>query len=139
MPIDPASLITDEDIEMSDWELQDFAVQVVRQCIEEDGFELMSWQSNPEVNPSIWFTGHNGPEWVMVRAVRYPLENAEIPHFVNEVEESCKTTGKTGHFASVGVVCIGSMMEGDDRILRGHGLIPNYKGLQKLDFPYRLK
>jgi hypothetical protein len=29
----------------------------------------MSWQGNPSVDPSIWFVGDSGPEWVVVRAV----------------------------------------------------------------------
>ena len=49
-PINPLELISDEDIEMTDWELQDFAVQVVRNHIKDelDG-EIMSSQSNPSV------------------------------------------------------------------------------------------
>lgn len=41
-PIDPVSLISDEKIGMTSWELQDMAVQVVRDYIEKEGYELMS-------------------------------------------------------------------------------------------------
>ncbi|MCZ8124475.1 MAG: hypothetical protein O9277_13755 [Magnetospirillum sp.] len=51
--VDPVSLISDELIEMTDWELQDFAVQVVRSYLEKQERTLMSWQGNPTVNPSI--------------------------------------------------------------------------------------
>ena len=60
-PITPPALITDEKIEMSAWELQDFAVQTVRDLLEKEGRKLMSWQGNPEVDPSLWFGGDHGP------------------------------------------------------------------------------
>jgi hypothetical protein len=59
-PVDPRALVTDERIEMTDWELHDMAVQVVREHLQQQGFELMSWQGNPEVDPSIWFIGKSG-------------------------------------------------------------------------------
>ena len=70
-PIDPVALVTDERIEMTDWELHDFAVQIVRGELQKDGKELMSWTGNPAVDPAIWFVGDTGPEWIVVRAARY--------------------------------------------------------------------
>ncbi len=67
--IDPPALISDEKIVMTDWELQDLAAQVVRDELAKEGRELMSWNGNPGVNPSLWFVGDAGPEWVVVRAV----------------------------------------------------------------------
>ena len=64
--VNPVVLISAEPIEMTDWELQDFAVQVVRNQLEKEGRQLMSWQGNPNVDPSIWFVGDKGPEWVVV-------------------------------------------------------------------------
>jgi len=55
--VDPITLISDERIEMTDWELQDFAVQIVRDHLKKDGKEIMSCQGNPAVDPSIWFVG----------------------------------------------------------------------------------
>ena len=66
-------LLSDENIEMTDWELQDFAVEVVRNHIKDKlGGEIMSRNSRPQVYPSIWFVGENGPEWVAVRMRSYP-------------------------------------------------------------------
>ncbi len=47
VPIDPVARISDERIEMTDWELQDFAVQVLRDQLEKTGKKLMSWQGKP--------------------------------------------------------------------------------------------
>ena len=70
--VDPPALVSEEDIEMTEWELQSFAVQVVRDQLVKERRPLMSWSDNPEVNPSLGFVGDAGPEWVVIRAVRYP-------------------------------------------------------------------
>ena len=101
--IDLAVLVTDEKVEMTDWELHDFAVQIVRDHITKKlGYELMSSQGNPAVDPSIWFVGDQGPEWVVVRKVRYPDLEATMPSNIKEIAESCVGLSRTGHFASVG-------------------------------------
>jgi hypothetical protein len=97
--IDPVSLVSDERIEMTDWEVQEFAVQIVRDHLAKHGRKLMSWQGNPAVDPSIWFVGDHGPEWVVVRAARYPKKSAEPPTNWRAIAERCARTGKAGHFA----------------------------------------
>ena len=81
-PIDPILLVSDERIEMTDWELHDFAVQIVRQDLRQK-HELMSWQSNPQVTPTIWFVENGKPAWVLVKAVRYPETEASFPRIGN--------------------------------------------------------
>ena len=48
-------MLTVERIEMRDWELHDFAIQIVRGKLRKDGKELMSWTGNLAVDPAIWF------------------------------------------------------------------------------------
>lgn len=132
--IDPISLITDEQIEMTDWELQDFAVQVVRHELEKIGNKLMSSHGNPAVNPSIWFCGASGPEWVVVRAARSPLTQAEPPANWEEIAEGCARISKVGHFASVTVANVNDRFERSATIIasplwRGHGLSVQFQGL----------
>ena len=88
---------------MTDWELQGFAVQIVRDHLDKGGKNLMSWQGNPAVDPSIWFVGTNGREWVVVRAVRYPQLKADPPAKWQQIADRCARLGKVGHFASVSV------------------------------------
>ncbi len=94
--IDPVVLIGDELIEMTDWELHDFAVQVVKDHLVKQGRTLMSWQGNPAVDPSIWFVGDSGPEWVVVRVVRYPRMSPEPPAHWRAIAERCARGGKLG-------------------------------------------
>lgn len=101
-PVDPLALVSTEKIEMTDWEVHDFAVQVVRDYVTEKlGHELMVFQGDPNVNPSIWFVGDDGPEWVVVRFARYPEEEAAPPDNLANIIADCSKLGKRGHFASV--------------------------------------
>jgi hypothetical protein len=133
-PVTPPALITDEKIEMSAWELQDFAVQTVRELLEKEGRKLMSWQGNPKVDPSLWFVGDRGPEWVVVRAVRYPEESASPPANWTAIAQFCSRLSNIGHFAPVVVASAhdsfdpanGSPMP----LWRGHGMYVSYKGLK---------
>ena len=88
--IDPLDLVSDEKIEMTDWEVHDMAVQVVRNSLKEQGYQLMSWQSNPDVDPAIWFVGESDrPEWVVVRGVRYPEKQASRPDNWESIAAGC--------------------------------------------------
>jgi hypothetical protein len=132
--IDPFVLVSDERIEMTDWELQDFAVQIVRDELAKSGRKLMSWLGDPEVNPSIWFVGDKGPEWVVVRAVRYPKLQADPPANWPEIAKACAKLGKTGNFASVSVGNRDDAFDPSGRIppeplWRGHAMTVRYQGL----------
>ena len=88
--IDPIALISDPKLGMSDWELHDFFVQVVRDYIAEKlGRQLISSQGNPHVDPSIWFVGDNVPEWVVVRAVKIPDKEAMFSSNLSAIAASC--------------------------------------------------
>jgi hypothetical protein len=110
--IDPISFVTDEKIEMTDWELQDFAVQVVRDALKNAGRELMSWNGNPEVLPSIWFVGDHGPEWVIVHAYRFPEEDDGLPENIDEIKMQLR--GAQGNYAAVGIADIKGMLDLED-------------------------
>jgi hypothetical protein len=137
--VNPVALISDESIEMTDWELQDFAVQVVRTQLEKDGRQLMSWQGNPNVDPSIWFVGDNGPEWVVVRAARWPTRDVAIPSNIADIAKSAAKLTNEGHFAVVRIANANDpfdpMAEKFGNFLpvfRGHGLHVGYTGLSSL-------
>ena len=138
-PINPAALISDEKIVMTGWELQDFAVQVVRDQLAKEGRKLMSWNGDPGVNPSIWFVGDAGPEWVVVRAVRYPASEADIPNNLAEMKAHFNKLGHSGHFASVSMASVDDPFDPDAvtngnfvPLYRGHEMHVRYEGLQKV-------
>ena len=61
----------------------------------------MARQGNPNVDPSIWFVGDNGPEWVVVRAARWPERDVVVPENIDQIATNCRAAGKTGHLAVV--------------------------------------
>jgi hypothetical protein len=134
LPVLPPSLVSEEKIEMTDWELHDFAVQVVRDQIAKSGQQLMSWQGNPSVDPSIWFVGENGPEWVVVRSARFPTREALPPSNLNTIKARCSRISTVGHFASVGVASSNDAFDPQGIIpstplWRGHAMFVIFKGL----------
>jgi hypothetical protein len=135
--VDPFALVSAELIEMTDWEVHDFAVQCVWNHLADAKRELMSRQGHPEVDPAIWFVGDSGPEWVVVRAVRYPqLDAAPPPHaYWRQLAEKCAALGKVGHFASVSVANVDDAFAPHDvpatPLWRGHGMRVRFKGLAR--------
>lgn len=135
--VDPVALITDKQIEMTEWELQEMAVQVVREHLEKKGFELMSWQGSPGVDPSIWFVGASGkPEWVVARPAKFPLRRAALPETLANIAASCRKVGAVGHFASVGIASVDQPFLAEDEpavpLWRGAGMNIDFAGLERL-------
>lgn len=131
--LDPFDLVTNEKIEMTAWELQDLAVQIVRDhVVSELGCALMSSQSNPLVDPSLWFVGAEGPEWVIVRAVRHTDTRAGLPPDIHEMARSLARLSKTGHFASVTVANCDTSDGASDELWRGYPLWVDFQGLNPI-------
>lgn len=111
------------------------AVQVVRGYLEKQGFELMSWQGNPEVDPSIWFIGKaKRPEWVVVRSAQFPANSTVRPAHWQAIAAACSKMSVTGHFASVAIASVdqpfGSGDEPPVPLWRGHGVHVRFIGLE---------
>ncbi len=130
--INPSMLVTDDPVAMTEWELLDFAVQVVRHDLKERGYEIMSSHSNPEVDPNIWFEEDmaKGPEWVVVRAARFPKLRAERPANLDAIARSAAHMSRRGHFASVGFA---SAEDPEGPLWRGHGATIAFDELEPID------
>lgn len=135
-PISPPSMVTSDQVEMTGWELHDMAVQVVRDHLRECGFKLMSWQSNPDVDPAIWFVGVSGPEWVVVRPAIFPATQAEKPETLPQIKEQCAALGRIGHFASVSLASTEQKFmdprEPSVPLFRGGGMYVRFEGIQSV-------
>lgn len=68
-PVDPMEISTDEPVEMSDWEMHNFAIQVAIQDLINKGFEIGSFCDYPGIAPNIWFSRKEPvtPSWAFVR------------------------------------------------------------------------
>ena len=133
----PPALITDEAIEITDYELQDFAIQIVRDKLKADGKAITSTQSDPLVNPSIWFVDSGNSSWVIVRAARYPKMTATPPANIGELGTRMLAAGHIGYFASVTVANAADPFDPAAEktgnylpLIRGVGYMCSYNGLE---------
>lgn len=134
-PVNPVVLVTDQKIEMSPWEVHDLAVQVVRDDLEKQGYQLMSWQGSPHVDPSIWFIGETQqPEWVVVRSAKFPASGLSRPSNWHEIAAVCAKLSKTGHFAPVAIASVEQPFQSKDEapvpLWRGHAMHVGFTGLE---------
>jgi hypothetical protein len=95
------ALVSDEPIPMTDWEVHDFAVQVVRDSLKRDGVEIVQAHGCPPIDPALWTRRRGRLEWVIVRAVRYPMLDAKLPENWRAITEACRRESGIGSFASV--------------------------------------
>jgi hypothetical protein len=134
-PVNPFALVTDEKIEVTNWELHDFAVQIVRHHLEKNEYQLMSWQGNPDVDPAIWFVGDSkNPEWVVVRVARYPELKVARPSNWKSIAENCSRLSGIGYFSCVSFASDENSFECDEKefatIYRAHGTGVKYDGFK---------
>ena len=118
---------------MTKWELQSFAVQVVREQLVNEGRQIMSSSDNPAVNPSLWFVRDAGPEWVVIRAARCPENEAPRPASFATIQQTFEARGFNGHFASVAFADSRQADASSDepmRLYRGYGIFVAYGGLE---------
>ena len=134
--VSPLDLVSDELIEMSDWELQDFAIQIVRDHLEKEGYQIDSTVSDTNIDPQIWFKESDGQlSYAVVRGVRYPEKEANLPHNIEGIMDYCAQKTKSGYFGSVAVANANEAFDPDGGgmpLWRGHGLMVGFQGLMPL-------
>jgi len=135
-PFNPVDLISDEKIEMTQWELQDFAVQVVRNYLSDQGFEIMSFNSAPAAHPSIWFVRDKQPEWVEVSYALYPSMEIERPQILVDLLSTPSLKVCPSSIAKVFIASNAEMTNESGVPIppyRGHALSVRFKGLEPLN------
>ncbi len=129
-PIDPLLLKTIEPVLVTDWELHDFAIQIVRDDLQKEGRTVLSWNSDPDIWPSLWFGNADSMEWIIVMEHRYP-ETAAVPSFdFDSAVVALRQRGYHGYYTDIGFSAHNQQVgEEPLALLRGQGAIINYKGL----------
>ena len=124
----PEKIVTDELVPMSDWEKNDFAIQVVKDYLKQQNYKLLSYQNVVGIDPQIWFENEEGQQcWILVRYSVFPNDSSKKPTNMFDVVNYCK--GFSGFFADVSFYST----EGNPSILfRGRGSYIKFTGLEKL-------
>lgn len=133
--IDPLYLASNEKTLMSEWELSNFAIQIVRNDLEKEGNQILSFCDLPEVNPQIWFKNKKGEAgWVIVKHIKNENEK-DYKEWVGLEDRNPQLKPYDGYFASVQLVpSVGwnGVSEFPTNLFRGDGMYVNYKGLERI-------
>lgn len=133
--INPEEMVTTELIKLTKWETHHIATQLVKKKIEEDGYNVISWQGNPSVDPSIWFIGESGGlEWVIVREEVSLFDDVELPNNIDGMGKLYEKQGKIGHFAAINLMNQKQNFESLDVKAK-----PLYRGEEVVAVTYKLE
>ena len=142
----PSALATDERIEMSEWELRNFAIKIVRDDLAEKGWNVTSFCDVVEIDPQIWFLDDKGRAcWALVRFLKNP-EDDDFHKWVGYEEKDTRLKAYDGFFAGVGaasaepvlfdksgeIVPLSERFTGKAPLWRGDGLCIRYGGLKRI-------
>jgi hypothetical protein len=134
-PVNPAALVTEEDIEMTPWELHDLAVHSVIASLGEK--RLISFNNHPDTSPSVWYEGETGAEWVIVRWARFPQTGARLPANWAQILEAASARGLGAGFFAVAAFS-GAGSEGgpsaEAPILRGGNILVSLTPMKPFSF-----
>jgi hypothetical protein len=135
----PLDFVSDELIEITDWELHNFAIQVVCTELGKQGKENVSKQPSRKIDPSIWFQDEAGPHYVVVRAARHPETEVPLPKNIDDIKQGCSNMSSSGYFAPVKLANSEDPFDPDAKsngnflpIYRGHCIFSGYPGLSVL-------
>lgn len=107
LPLIPAEMVSEERILMTAWEIHDVGVQVARQHLADNGWTVTSWQSDMEVNPSI-FAGKDG------QLCGFVVRNSNKGPDKGARPGNAKQIAKQMHARGWGAKFIGLKVAGDD-------------------------
>lgn len=111
--------------EMSQWELMDFAIQMVKNHITQQGCKLMSYCNVPEIVPQLWFEDKLGQaSYVIVK----PYMSADDSEFQISKQFIQQFSKYKGYYAGV------SFYSGDAmQIMRNRPTFCKFKGLDTIE------
>lgn len=135
--IDPLILASNEKTLMSKWELNNFAIQTVRNDLEKEGNKILSFCDLPEVNPQIWFKNKKGEtNWVIVKHIKKQVNDNEKDYkeWVGLEDRSPQLKPYDGYFASIRIIpSLGwDGVSFDQDLFRGQGMIVNNPVLERI-------
>jgi hypothetical protein len=146
-PVEPESFDMSKQIVMSEWELRNFAIQIVRDSITEDGVsEILSFTDVLGVDPQIWFQdGQGNRAWVIVRHCRQITGNEWEEHAGFE-KSNPQLRPYDGYFAAVSLassapflydlegklIPLSQRFTGDAPLYRGDSFHIKFEGLKRI-------
>ena len=124
--INPCNLVTDEAVEMTDWEINDFCIQRACDRLLDDQCTIEEVSSYPSSAPSIWFTDQFGSLCYLILGVaKYPIYEVPCPAGAQSVVSPIHlgNGGFNGYYLCMSVASVLDIEEGSGLIYRGDPLI----------------
>ena len=122
-PIDPIEKASDKLIELSDWELKNWAVSIVVQYLNQEGYRIDFYTDDPGIAPNIWFTDENGKKcWVQVLYTMYPDNDKDFSF----KKWASSTLEYDGYKAVVGFA---NAEDINSKLYRAKGAFVNFRGI----------
>ena len=127
--IEPNVDASEELTPMSAWELNNFAIQVVRSDIEKHPYKLLSLCDLLNINPQIWFEDEKGNvNWVVVKYA--PEDEFDFHKWIGLERNAKQLRAYDGYFAGVDFWSHRSNSPTD--LCRGDQMSAKYMGLQRV-------
>ena len=142
----PSEWINSDKIEMSEWELRNFCIQVVRSHIGESGGEVMSFCDVLAIDPQIWFKDNAGNRaWAVVR--HFPqITGDEKSAWIGFEKSNPQLSDFDGYLAAVSIasgepflksrdgaiIPLSQRFSGDAPLYRGNKFLIKFEGLQRI-------
>ena len=97
----PEDLGSDDKIQMSNWELHNYAIMQIRMILKQKNVPVISFQDIPVINPQLWMIDNKGNKcWVVIR---HYVGNEEPSMNQDDLTEITRRCFKfNGYFCSVG-------------------------------------
>jgi hypothetical protein len=136
VPLSEEALDFTTRIEISDWELLDFSIQIVRDAIEKDGFEIKEWTSEANERPHILARKTGKEHYIVVGAARYPVATPVFDSNRLQVcAERAVVTGAVLAKAAVSLANSEDMFIGEFPLplWRGQAALARFNGLEAID------
>lgn len=128
--VNPETIAHERPTKMSPWELNNFAIQIVRTEIQKLGNEILSFCDLPEINPQIWFKGKNGNiNWVIVKHITSD-QDLNYREWVGLENKNPQLLPHDGFFAAVQF--FSQQTNSSTDLNRGDAMFINYKGIERI-------
>jgi hypothetical protein len=128
--IEPTILASNELTRMSKWELNNFAIQIVRNEIVKEGNQILSFCDLSGVNPQIWFKNKKGETgWVIVKHIKKE-NDLDYKEWIGLEDRSPQLKLYDGYFAAVQFYSMNT--NSTTELFRGDEMSVKYKGLERI-------
>lgn len=143
----PQDLVDDVKVEMSEWEIRNFCIQIARGYIEKDlRAEVLSFCDVIGIDPQIWFQDKQGQRsWIIVRNYAQ-LSGNEKDEWIGFEKSNPQLASYDGYLAAISVassepvvfdldakiIPLSKRFDGSTPVYRGDGFHVNFKGLQRI-------